>query len=153
MIAKGNIPFQAAANNLAQLRRNTLLEFRYRNHPLLGTFDQAGQGAVGVKGCLPGQQFIENKPQRKNVGALVQIPGQCLLRRHIFHGADHGPGLRHPLPFERLGKAKIHNQDAAATRLPHNVLRLQVAVDDADIVRRLQRPAYLLNHSDCFARG
>ncbi len=38
-------------------------------------------------------------------------------------------------------------------RFPHDVLRLQITVDDADVMRRLQRPAHLLNDRNCFLRS
>ena len=126
-----------------------MVEFRHGNDALLGTLDQAGQRAVGAEGRLPRQELIKNEAQRKDVGALVQVLRQRLLGRHIFHGADHGAGLGHAFAFQRLGQAKIHNQDAARL-FAHDVLRLQITVDDAHIVCGGQRPAHLLDDNDCF---
>ena len=89
---------------------------------------------------------------REQVGALVQIFAQGLFRGHVVHGADQGAGLGHAVAFEGAGQAEIHHQDPPGL-VAHDVLRLQIAMDDACAVRGFQRPAGLLHDLDGFFRS
>ena len=85
----------------------------------------------------------------EQVGALIQFLAQRLLGRHIFHGADQSAALGHAVAAKRARQAEIHDQDAAGL-VAHDVLRLQIAVDDAYAVRGFQRAADLLHDVDGF---
>ena len=50
--------------------------------------------------------------------------------------------MRHTVAFDRARQAEIHNDDAAMS-IAHDVLRLQIAVQDADVMRRFERAADL----------
>ena len=122
---------------------------RYRGGPFLGALEQAGHHAVGLVGHLAGQQLIKDQAHREDVGTLVEILAQGLLRRHVVHGADQGAGLGHAVAFEGAGQAEIHHQHPAGL-VAHDVLRLQVAVNDACAVRGFERAAGLLHDLDRF---
>ena len=56
-------------------------------------------------------------------------------------------GLGHAVAFEGARETEIHHQDAAVL-VAHHILRLQVAMNHADSVRRFKRLAYLLDDLD-----
>ena len=108
----------------------------------MGALDKAGQGAVRNKRHFPGEQLVKNQAYREQVGTLIQIFPECLLGRHVFHGPDQGSGLSHAAAFERARQPKVHHQHAARL-VAHDVLRLQVTMDDSHAVGRVKRLAHL----------
>ena len=93
---------------------------------------------------LAAQHLVENQSQRKDIGASVigpleqdfrgHVGGSAARRGHGFHAF--GGGVRSAGP-SAAGNAEVENFYSIARR-KHDVLRLDVAVDDAFFVRRLQ---------------
>ena len=52
LVSQRDIALQASIHDVAQLGGDAAVEFRDGNDPFLGTFDQAGQRAVGAEGRL-----------------------------------------------------------------------------------------------------
>ena len=75
-----------------------------------------------------------------------------LLGRHVLGRADKRAGLRHACHLERPGNSKIHDGDAPFY-VHHDVLRLQVAVNDALAVRCIQGAADLRDDFAGLIRG
>ena len=115
-----------------------------RDSPFRGTAKQTGNCAICPEGRETRQKLVKNQSYGEKVGALVQILGQCLLRGHVVHGPEERAGLGHAVAFNHACQPEIHDQNAAAP-IGHNVLWLQVAVDDACAVRCLQGSANLLD--------
>jgi len=65
---------------------------------------------------------------------LSQLFSLCLFRRHVFRSADERPSLRHAGKISGARDAKIHHV-GAAVRVQHDILRLQVAVDNPSRAR------------------
>ena len=147
LVAQVGVALQALADNIAERARNRPVMVGNRNGALLIALDQAGYGALSSERRLPGQQLIKDQAHAEKIGALVQFLCQRLLRRHVFHRPNKSAGLRHSVALNRTGQAEIHHQNAAAP-IPHNVLRLHVAVDHAHAMSRFQRAADLLNDLD-----
>src|SRR5882757_5509086 len=80
---------------------------------------------------MSGEKLVEDDSERKDVGALVDFGGESLLGRHVLHGSDDVAGLGEAVVIDGAGKAEVHNENAAAG-FTHDVLRLEVAMDDAD---------------------
>jgi len=121
------------------------VNIRYRNWARLGPFDEAGQSALGCKGHLARQHFVKNQTESEDVGTLIELYAQSLLRRHVLHGADERSSLCHPVALQRAGQAEIHHQDSSRT-IPHDVLRLEIPVNYPNTVRSVQSLAHLLNN-------
>ena len=93
--------------------------------------------AVPGEGNVGGQQFVQDDPRRIKVGGLVDGRPARLLRRQVLGGADDRPLLRH-LARTCAGDAEVrHLHDAF--RVDDDVVRLDVAVDDAVAVRVPER--------------
>jgi len=95
-------------------------------------------------GHFPGQQFVADQTDGKHIGASIQLLGLGLLRRHVFHGSQHGAGAGHAVAADGAGQAKIHHHHASL-RVPHNVARFQITMDHTFPVRRLQTAQCLLH--------
>src|SRR5207248_11764777 len=74
---------------------------------------------------------------------------QSLFRGHVVHGADQSAGLGHAIAFERARQAEVHDQNASGL-IPHDVLRLQIAMNDADAMRCFKCAADLLHALNSF---
>src|SRR6202042_678317 len=68
-----------------------------------------------------------------------------------FNRPDNRSRLRHARFAQRPGQAKVHHHDAPVL-VAHDVLRLQIGMDYALGVGRVERPAHLLDHRDRFFR-
>ena len=112
--------------------------------PFLRALQQAGNGAVGLERHSAGQQFVKDQPDGEDVRAGVQFFRPRLLWRHVLDRAQHGAGLGHAVGLQRSRQAEVHHRHASLA-VAHDVAGLQVAVDDALAVRRLQSGAHLLD--------
>ena len=149
LIAQVHIHGQALVDYAAQHQRNRRVHFRAWLCRLARPLQQAGNRALGFERHSPGEQLVADEAEGENIRPLVQLLAQRLFRRHVFHGADQRAGLRHSVAFDGARQAEVHD-DNAAVLLHHHVLRLQVAVQDAFVVRRFQRKANLLQNARCF---
>ena len=99
-----------------------------------------------------GEHLVEHAAERPDVGALVDRLAARLLRAHVGRRAEHVPARvdaaaassaiathRAPVPASALAEAEVeHLHDAVGRDL--DVGGLQVAVDDALLVRALRAP-------------
>ncbi len=93
----------------------------------------AERGLAG-EGDLAGDHFVDDDPQGIDVRALVDLGRLRLLGRHVLGRADHDAGTGEPRRVERPGDAEIHHLGVPLA-VDHDVLGLEVAVDDAQPVR------------------
>ena len=85
---------------------------------------------VGREGVVAAEELVEDRSHREQVCAWVQLLATRLLRRHVSGGADDGAREREARQVRRVADAEVADLHAAVAR-PHDVLRLDVAVDDA----------------------
>src|SRR3989442_145328 len=118
----------------------------------LSALQQAGHDTVGFVRHFAGKQFVEDQAEGKKVRALIEFLAERLLRRHVVHGSDERAGLGHAVAFERARQAEVHDQNSAGL-IAHDVLRLQVTMNDPHAVRGFKRTADLLHDLDRFLGG
>ncbi len=118
-------------------------------------------GRVSGECSLPGEHLVEDRAERKNVAPLVDHRAPHLLRRHVADGSHHGAGLglrRHRgrgslrllRPFD-LRQPEVEDLHVPV-REDEDVLRLEIAVNDALRVRGGQAPSDLQRDLDRLAR-
>ena len=101
-------------------------------------------------------QFVDHAPKREHVGAVVDRQPACLLGRHVAHRPHHQArrgirGRRGIVGGRRgAGQSEIEHLDVPVAR-HDDVCRLQVAMDDAAVVRGGESPGDLRAVLDRFA--
>jgi hypothetical protein len=103
--------------------------------------------ALGVEGAHACQHFEQDRAERIKIRARVHGLPERLLWGHVFGRAVHHPQLRQHLPRiagadatgelanRHLGDAEIEHFDEVGVTVAHDehdVLRLQIAVDDSE---------------------
>src|SRR5579872_670617 len=78
---------------------------------------------------------------------MVKRTAESLLGRHVLHGANQRAGLSHAIRFNQPRQTEIHHHHAALV-ISHDVLRFEVAMDDAHCMRSLKRTADLEHDFD-----
>ena len=94
---------------------------------------------VGAEGERAGEDLVQDDAQRVDVAAVVGGFAAGLLGGHVIDGADDGAGLGHGRPrLERARDAEV-GDEGVPVAVDQDVLRLEVAVHDPGLVRRLER--------------
>ena len=104
--------------------------------------------------AAPGQHLVQHDAQRVNIGAAVDLLALNALGGHVFDGSHHGALPRHAGFAEHAGDAEIGHLDHVLRR-DHDIRRLDVAVQDAHVVRvfdTLQGLAEQRHRSRCHHR-
>ena len=114
---------------------------------------------LGLEGELAGEQLVEDDADSVKVAASVERVAAALLGAHVLGRAaddaragDAGTdGLA-----AHLGEPEVHHLDEVAAgphRLEDDVLGLEVAVDDLEVVRFGERREHLAQHADDATEG
>ena len=143
---------QALDHHCVERLRHGWIHLPGRRGRLLGALQQAGQHGVGLEGYLAGEHLVENDAQGKQVGPGIDPPALGLLRRHVSRRAHQHAGLRHAVHFHRPRQPEVHHRDPAAA-VYHDVLRLEVAVNDALGMGRFQGAGHLPHYTEAFIVG
>ena len=125
---------------------------------------------LAVEEPAAGEHLVEHDAEGPDVGATIRRPAARLLRRHVGGGAEDEAGggagageggrLREGrraagtgvvVPAPRLGEAEVEHLDLSVGRQLH-VRRLEVAVDDALLVRLFERLGDLPGDDDGLVR-
>src|SRR5690606_36126370 len=117
------------------------------------------RGIVGLERGATGEQLEEDQADGVEIGARVDLAARGLLRRHVARGPKHDALPRELLAaalVEQLGDAKVDDLDdlvAAEILAQEDVLGLEIAVDDADVVGVLEAEKDLLDRGDGLVGG
>ena len=111
---------------------------------LLHVLEGNGQRGLAVEGSLARGQLVEHATGGVNIRTCVGGLAACLLGGEVLGGADDGGGLRHGRGAiaQRACDAEVHDLHRAGVG-DHHVRGLDVAVNDARLVREVQRRADL----------
>ena len=120
--------------------------------------DDVGRGGA-LERRLPGEHFVEKDAEREQVGAPVDVAPTRLLRGHVVERAHDDAvsrlhelrrgviARRKALPPHELRQTEVQDLDIAIGA-NHHVLGLQVAMDDACVVRGRDRLRNLHGNRD-----
>ena len=107
---------------------------------------------VSQEGRAPCDHLVEHGPQGVQVGLGGHVAAHGLFRRHIGHGAHHHPFQGKPRAVQGHRQSEVADLGCTFFCQPH-IPRLQVPVDDAPAVGKLQASAGLLGDLDCLLQG
>jgi hypothetical protein len=157
-----HVALQTAAQQPANRRRRACRQRRPRR---IGT-QHGGQGVgdvLAAEDALPREHFEQHDAERPDVAASVGGAAARLFRTHIGGRAQDDPGAGHrrrgdgrryvggggrDVAVEGLGQSEVEHFDGAVG--PElDVGRLQVAMDDALRVGRLERIDHLRRNRQC----
>ena len=96
---------------------------------------------------LPGQRVVEGEPQRVDVRARIAAPPREHLRRGVRQGAGQRAAPGDPQLAVELGRPEV-GEPGASVGIEQDVLRLDVAMQDAVAVGRGERAGHVAAEAD-----
>src|SRR5262249_32039568 len=106
--------------------------------------------SLGRKWSASAQHLEGDAAERIQIGACVELFAALLLRRHVLRRADDEPGPRQTLALACARDAKVeklYHQLVVASG-QEEITRLEIAMDQALFVRRLERGQRLVQDRD-----
>ena len=158
LIAKLAILFQALANDAFQFLRQPGIQLSHSRRRAIQDAVKNQFPAVAVKRWCTSRHFVHHHPEGEQVGAGIQILRSHLLGRHVRDRSQRTPwtcqagdrrhgrcGVISAATCTNLGQTEIENLRVAATG-DEQIRRLDIAVDDSGVVRRLEGVGDLDGH-------
>src|SRR5262249_53894497 len=152
LITQTEVALKTLADDVTEAAGNVGIDIDGWNGALLAAFQQTGERGIGFVWRFSREQFEKDESESEEIGTLIESGAHGLLGRHVFHGSDQCAGLGHAFGFNRASEAEVHHQDAAVV-IAHDVLWLEVAMDDADTVRSVECVTDLADHLHGFSGG
>ena len=150
LVAVGRVLGERLAHQRLDVGRHRVVEARQR----LGLLREDALGRLRHRRAgerrASGEHLVEHRPEREQIGAMVDLAAAQLLGRHVVQRAQHHPGHGEPERLrvigrrrrEELGQPEVEHLDS----LPpgeHHVRALDVAVHDAAAVRVVEGVGHL----------
>ena len=104
-------------------------------------------GVIAVERLSSGEHLIHHSAYRVNIALGVCDVSACLFGADVMYASDGLVGSSLALLTGELGDAEVHDLDSAVSE-HHDVLRLDVPVDDALVMSVLESTEYLYNEVD-----
>ena len=133
-----------------ELRRHHRRQRRRRDGEMLSKHDLRGP----IERLAPREQPIHHRAKLIDIGRRTQRAAHDLLRRHIRHRPEHHALRRQRLiarlPIAQLGDAKVEQPRlfARAPLADHDVLGLEIPMDDAQPMRLFERVEHRRHQRD-----
>ncbi len=152
LVALRRVLAQASSQHRLYARRHVV---RKRRRLFLDDGGKRGDGGVALEGTLAAEHFVEHRPEREDVRALVDRLSLRLLGGHVVQSSDDAArfrpkrghrgcrgraGLGHQ-PLE-LRQAEVHHLHASLVA-DHDVRRFHVTMHDPDGVSRGEAVGHL----------
>ena len=137
LVAVGGLLRERAQDDEVEVVGHVRAQLGRRRRRLREVLHRDLDRAVAGERHLAGEQLEEHDPGRVEVGRLVDRRAARLLGREVLRGADDRALLGH-LARARARDAEVRHLDDALG-VDDDVVRLDVAVDDAVAVREAQR--------------
>jgi hypothetical protein len=143
----------ATDDELLEPRRQPASDRRQRRRRVARDRDEHLHGRLADERAEPGEHLVEERAEGEDVAPRVEVHPHGLLRAHVGRRPHHAPFLRRVgrrvVELERLARrglarleelreAEIEDFDLAVL-VQHDVLGLEIAVDDPLLVRLGQR--------------
>lgn len=153
--ARRGVLLQAALDDPGQDRRGVGARLAQRRRLLFENhLHQLMERVVGAaqEGWASREHLVQHGTERPEIGAGIDLLAAKLLRSHIGHG-PHGPARigQAAGPFPE-GEPEVEQLEPSAAG-QHQVGRLEIAVDDAGTVGRLQGRSELGGDGDDLGEG
>ena len=121
--------------------------------------DQAG-AARAFEGAAAGDHLVDDRAEGEDVGAGVGVARLELLGRHVRHRAEQRPLFRQRLLLRgvvgaerlRLVLRQAEVEHLRPRLREHDVARLEIAMDDAEAVRGVERAGDVDRHAERLAQ-
>ena len=123
--------------DLLQTHRHIGIQTPQRLGVLLHLLQRHADGRLGIKGQLSAQHLKKDNTHRVDIGALIHRAAQGLLRADIVDRTDGVPVDGAALAHGKAGNAEVHHLYLALFG-HHDILRLDIPVDDAVFMGTLQ---------------
>ncbi len=143
-VAAGRVLLEALQADRLQVRAGVRVEQGGADRLGLAHQDERLDGVLAAERRAARQQVVEDGAQAVHVGGGGQAPvGQRLLGRHVAGRAeDHATLRQGGAPLDALGQAEVGDVGLAPL-VEEDVGRLEVAVQDAALVRVVHRAGHL----------
>ncbi len=153
-VARLTVLRECAFENGNHGRRDSTGQGATEGSGLVDVLEDRAEGGRRLEGADAREELVGQNPEAVDVAAEVDALAPCLLGAHVVGRTDDVPCAgrsRVALGAPLLGDSEIHQlRDAAAVE--HNVRRLQVAVDHADLVDRFESFRDLFRQAERLAR-
>ena len=109
-------------------------------------------GAISREWLSSGQAFMKDASQRVDVGGGIRLSSGEPLWRHVMPSAQRTSGAGQPAFAYRVGNTEV-DQVGKVELCKQDVRRLDVPMDESDLVRGFHGHCDLLDDVDSTARG
>ena len=139
------------ADELVERRRDARVQRLERARGLVHVLDEE-RGDVGrVERQLAAQHLEEDDAERVDVARAARVVAEDALGRHVLRRSEELALSGEPRVLAALGDAEVeqlHEVGAVVAAAEEDVLRLEVAVDDLEVVRARDAAGDLDHHVD-----
>ncbi len=132
-VAVGGILLQAAVDDPDQRLGHERVRVAGVRGGFVPVLDGHRERRLAFEGDLPGDHLEQDDPDRVEVGAGIHLAQLDLLGGHVLGRAEHDARPGDAVGLQEAGQSEVHDPGPPVV-VDHDVLGLEVAVDDPDPV-------------------